>query len=207
MTHRVQLPICHVAAVALANLLALGTAGALSAPQGARAHETAAVQRHAGHARARHAAHGAHGAHDASTRIARISPQAPARIDRSGRPRVGIASYYANYFAGREMADGARMNPRGSNAASRTLPLGTVARVTNLTTRRSAVVTIEDRGPYVRGRIVDLSPHTARKIGITRRIGIARVRVTPLAVPASGQRLRLVSAAHAAAGAPRAALR
>jgi len=126
-------------------------------------------------------------------RSSRISPKAPLKIDRTGRPRTGIASFYASYFAGRKMADGARMDPHGSNAASRTLPLGTVAKVTNLTNHRSAVVTIEDRGPYVRGRIVDLSPATARSIGITQRAGIAKVRVTPLTVPV--QPLRIASAA------------
>jgi len=112
--------------------------------------------------------------------------------DFSGRERTGIASFYADRFAGRKMADGARMNPQGNNAASRTLPLGTVAKVTNLTTHKSAVVTIQDRGPYVNGRIVDLSPSTARKIGITSRIGIAPVRVTPIAVPLPDGRIKLV---------------
>jgi rare lipoprotein A len=83
------------------------------------------------------------------------------------------------------------MNPQGNNAASRTLPLGTVAKVTNLATHKSAVVTIQDRGPYVNGRIVDLSPSTARKIGITPKIGIAPVRVTPIAVPLPDGRSKL----------------
>jgi rare lipoprotein A len=86
-------------------------------------------------------------------------------------------------FVGREMADGAKMDPHGDNAASRTLPLGTTARVTNIDTGRSAVVTIEDRGPYVKGRIMDLSPTTAHEIGITQQSGIATVRVAPIAVP------------------------
>lgn len=132
----------------------------------------------------------------------RVSPQAPLQIDRSGRSRVGVASYYANFFAGRKMADGARMDPHGSNAASRTLPLGTVAKVTNLSTHRSAVVTIEDRGPYVRGRIVDLSPSTARRIGITHRVGIARVRVTPLVVPPPTLPIRLALAARSTRALP-----
>jgi len=104
-------------------------------------------------------------------------------LDFSGRKRTGIASFYANRFAGRKMADGTPMNPRGTNAASRTLPLGTLASVTNLETHKSALVTIRDRGPYVKGRIVDLSPSTARKIGITRKKGIATVSVTPIAIP------------------------
>jgi rare lipoprotein A len=81
------------------------------------------------------------------------------------------------------MADGIRMNPHGDNAASRTLPLGTTARVTNVKTGQSAVISIQDRGPYVNGRIVDLSPATAQKIGITRDIGVAKVKVTPILVP------------------------
>ena len=103
--------------------------------------------------------------------------------DLSGRPRVGNASFYAKMFAGRVMADGTRMDPQGDNAASRTLPLGTTAKVTNIETGQSAEVTIQDRGPYVAGRIVDLSPSTARKIGITRQLGVAPVTVAPITLP------------------------
>jgi rare lipoprotein A len=92
------------------------------------------------------------------------------------------------------MADGAIMNPRGNNAASRTLPLGTVARVTDLATHKSAVITIEDRGPYVQGRIVDLSPATARQIGITPKAGVAKVSVAPIAVPLPDGRMLLARA-------------
>jgi len=107
-----------------------------------------------------------------------------AKLDRSGRTRVGKASFYADKFAGRIMADGTPMSPYGDNAASKTLPLGTKALVTNLETGRTARVTIRDRGPYVRGRIVDLSPSTARRIGIDRKEGVAMVEVTPIVVPA-----------------------
>lgn len=105
------------------------------------------------------------------------------KLDRSGRKRVGKASYYSKKFAGKKMADGTRMKPQGDNAASKTLPLGTTARVTNLETGQSAVVTIKDRGPHVKGRIVDLSPATAEKIGIDREEGVAKVEVAPVAVP------------------------
>ena len=114
----------------------------------------------------------------------------PAKPDRSARKRVGKASYYARQFFGKPMADGAPMNPRGNNAASRTLPLGTVAKVTNVTTGRSAIVKIEDRGPYIKGRIVDLSPSTARKIGITPHIGVAKVVVAPITVPLPDGRIK-----------------
>jgi rare lipoprotein A len=82
------------------------------------------------------------------------------------------------------------MNPRGSNAASRTLPLGTVAKVTNVATGKSAVVKIDDRGPYIKGRIVDLSPSTALKIGITPHIGVAEVVVAPITVPLPDGRIK-----------------
>ena len=114
-------------------------------------------------------------------------------LDRSGRKRLGKASFYARRFFGRRMADGTPMNPHDDNAASRTLPLGTVARVTNLETGRSAVVTIQDRGPYVAGRIVDLSPATARQIGLTHEQGLALVEVAPLLVPQADGSLRALA--------------
>ena len=121
----------------------------------------------------------------AASTPASTSASAPPRqkLDLSGRKRTGEASFYANRFAGRQMADGQRMNPNDDNAASKTLPLGTTAKVTNLETGQSTVVTIQDRGPYVKGRIVDLSPSSAPKIGITRDEGVAKVEVAPIAVP------------------------
>jgi len=116
--------------------------------------------------------------------------------DLTAKKRMGKASFYANKFAGRKMADGARMDPHGSNAASKTLPLGTTAKVTNLETGKSAVVTIRDRGPYVPGRIVDLSPDTAKQIGISRRKGVALVVVAPIAVPQPDGGVKLGAAAH-----------
>ena len=106
-------------------------------------------------------------------------------LDTSGRRRVGKASIYANKFNGRRMADGTRMDLQDDNAASKTLPLGTTAKVTNLETGQSAVVTIRDRGPHVPGRIVDLSPATAEKVGLDKHEGVSKVAVEPLALPAS----------------------
>jgi rare lipoprotein A len=119
----------------------------------------------------------------------------PSKPDLSASKRFGTASYYARQFFGRPMADGAPMNPHGDNAASRTLPLGTVARVTDVVTGKSAIVKIQDRGPYIKGRIVDLSPSTAQKIGITPDIGVARVVVAPIMVPLPDGRIRLGPAA------------
>jgi rare lipoprotein A len=133
----------------------------------------------------------------------RPQPQTPARLaviakpqlDRSGKRRIGKASFYARMFAGRKMANGNLMNPQNNNAASRTLPLGTTAKVTNLKTGQSAIVTIDDRGPYVEGRIVDLSPATAQEIGITRREGVTKVEVAPITVPQPDGSVKLGAAA------------
>jgi rare lipoprotein A len=103
-------------------------------------------------------------------------------LDRSGKPRKGKASYYARKFQGRKMADGTPMTPQSNVAASKTLPLGTKAEVTNLENGKSAVVEIKDRGPYVDGRIVDLSPKTADKLDIKKE-GVAPVEVKPIEVP------------------------
>ena len=125
--------------------------------------------------------------HDDASRAVTGQSAAPASPGRAGAKlphrQVGKASFYADRFAGRKMANGKPMDPNDSNAASRTLPLGTKARVTNLDTGRSAVVTIEDRGPYVDGRIVDLSPATAQQIGLQKKQGVAPVEVVPLQVP------------------------
>jgi rare lipoprotein A len=106
-----------------------------------------------------------------------------AKLDMSGHARVGKASFYAKNLGGKKMADGTPMQLKGNNAASKTLPLGTTAMVTNLETGRTAIVTIRDRGPYVKGRIVDLSPSTAKKIGLEPKEGVAKVEVAPLEVP------------------------
>ena len=105
------------------------------------------------------------------------------QLDHSGQRKTGKASVYARKFHGRKMANGKRMAPKDDNAASKTLPLGTTARVTNLETGKTARVTIEDRGPYVPGRIVDLAPGTAQEIGLTPKQGVAPVEVAPIAVP------------------------
>lgn len=112
----------------------------------------------------------------------RLSPSHKQPLDRSGKARKGKASYYGPGFAGKTMADGTPMNPHAAIAASRTLPLGTKARVTNLENGKSSVVEIKDRGPYVDGRIVDLSPKIAQQLGMKEQ-GVAPVEVAPIAVP------------------------
>ena len=110
-------------------------------------------------------------------------PGTKRRLGRSGHRQVGKASFYKDSYAGKTMADGTPMRLYSNNAASLTLPLGTTAKVKNLETGKTAIVTIRDRGPYVKGRIVDLSPGTARLIGISKKQGVADVEVTPLSFP------------------------
>jgi rare lipoprotein A len=105
-----------------------------------------------------------------------------AALDHSGKARRGKASYYGGKFRGKKMADGTPMNPNADAAASKTLPLGTTARVTNLESGKSAVVKIRDRGPYVPDRIVDVTPKVAEKLDM-KEDGVAPVVVKPIAVP------------------------
>lgn len=98
------------------------------------------------------------------------------------RKQRGKASYYSRKFAGKKMADGTPMNPKASVAASKTLPMGTEAEVKNLQTGKSTVVEIRDRGPYVKGRIIDLSPKAADKLDM-KEDGVAPVEVTPIETP------------------------
>lgn len=111
-----------------------------------------------------------------------VSKSTKKPLDRSGEPREGKASYYGEYFFGRTMADGTPMDPEANIAASRTLPLGSTAIVTNLENGKSEVVEIRDRGPYVDGRIIDVSPKVAEKLDM-KEAGVAQVTVTPIEVP------------------------
>lgn len=104
-------------------------------------------------------------------------------IDHSGRRQTGKVSIYAHSFDGRRMADGNRFNPNDHVAASKGLPLGTTAVVTNLDTGRSSTVRVEDHGPYVDGRVLDVSPKVASEIGLPTKQGVAPVIVAPVAVP------------------------
>lgn len=78
----------------------------------------------------------------------------------------GKASFYADKFDGRKTASGTVYRPGQRTAAHNTLPFGTVVRVTNPRNHRSVKVTVTDRGPHAKGRIIDLSKKAARKIGI-----------------------------------------
>jgi rare lipoprotein A len=88
--------------------------------------------------------------------------------------RGGIASVYSTE-SGNKTASGARLNPGALTAAHRSLPFGTKVRVTNSHNGRSVVVTINDRGPFVRGRIIDLTPAGAHALGFS---GLTHVKLS-----------------------------
>ena len=110
----------------------------------------------------------------------------PAPVPNSfGKPvstEVGLASWYGPPYAGRKGADGTVYDQNAMTAAHLTLPMGTMVRVTNLTTNQSVVVKITDRGPFVRGRIIDLSLAAAKATGVYRA-GVAKVKVEAFSAP------------------------
>jgi rare lipoprotein A len=80
------------------------------------------------------------------------------------------------------MTDGNHMNPQANVAASKTLPLGTTATVINLQNGRSSTVTVEDRGPFAPGPVIDVTPKVAQELEMKKR-GVALVEVKPIVVP------------------------
>jgi peptidoglycan lytic transglycosylase len=110
----------------------------------------------------------------------------PAPVPNSfGKPvstEIGLASWYGPPYAGRKGADGTVYDQNAMTAAHLTLPMGTMVRVTNLTNNQSVVVKITDRGPFVRGRIIDLSLAAAKATGVYRA-GVAKVKVEAFAAP------------------------
>jgi rare lipoprotein A len=113
-------------------------------------------------------AHAAHAKHSSHHKQAGDAGGLPAGPSFSGS---GLASVHG----GRQTASGEHMNAGGMTAAHRTLPFGTSVTVVNSRNGRAVVVTINDRGPFVRGRVIDLSPAAARAIGIS---GLAPVSLT-----------------------------
>ncbi len=110
------------------------------------------------------------------------TPDFDTDIDRAGTGRSiggGVASYYGNELAGHRTASGERFNPGLMTAAHRTLPLGTMLRVTNAANGKSVVVRVNDRGPFARGRVLDLSKSAAAEIGLIAR-GSGRVELAVL---------------------------
>ncbi len=113
-----------------------------------------------------------------------------------GYREQGVASWYGGRFHGRRTANGEIYNMHDHTAAHKTLPMGTVLLVRNLDNGRTTVVRVNDRGPFVRNRIIDLSYGAAREIGMIRN-GTARVEITAL-----GEREKVSAAGRTAAGRP-----
>lgn len=97
----------------------------------------------------------------------------------------GVASYYAAKFNGRRTASGERYSGRKLTAAHRTLPFGTLVRVSDAKTGRWLVVKINDRGPHNRRRIIDLSYEAARQLGMTKGGGLLKVKIRVVEWPAN----------------------
>jgi rare lipoprotein A len=93
--------------------------------------------------------------------------------------RTGGASFYADSFAGKRTANGERYDPRAFTCAHRSLPFGSILRVTHVKTGDWVLVRVNDRGPYAHARIVDLSREAAKKLSILQA-GVARVKVEVL---------------------------
>ncbi|ARV62431.1 hypothetical protein BZZ01_30780 [Nostocales cyanobacterium HT-58-2] len=117
--------------------------------------------------------------------IANLPAQSPLQLPKISMPKLpvqiarglrGMASYYGYDGSGNQTATGERFNPEGMTAAHRSLPFGTRVRVTNTRNGRSVVVRINDRGPYIRGRVIDLSVAAARLLGMMGS-GVAPVRI------------------------------
>ena len=109
-------------------------------------------------------------------------PDPPPPAAKAPPAQTGQASYYGREFAGKPTASGEPFRPEELTAASRSLPLGTTAKVTNLETGKSVTVEVNDRGPYEKGRILDVSRKAAEHLEM-KADGVATVQVQPKAVP------------------------
>jgi rare lipoprotein A len=96
--------------------------------------------------------------------------------ENTGYTQTGKASFYADKFQSRKTASGERFDQSAYTAAHKKLPFGTRVRVTNIENGKSVIVRINDRGPFVRGRIIDLSRSAFNRIGNTRD-GVIKVKI------------------------------
>jgi len=113
-------------------------------------------------------------------------PPAPAQpsVSEPSFIQTGLASFYGKVHAGRTTANGESFDPGDLTAAHRTLAFGTLVRVTNLENGQTVTVKITDRGPFAKGRIIDISLAAARALGMLER-GVARVRLEASHTPTS----------------------
>jgi rare lipoprotein A len=113
--------------------------------------------------------------------IPALAQSATSKTDATPKKKVitGKASFYggSDGLDGNPTAQGDTFDHHDHTAASKVIPLGSKAKVTNLKTGKSTVVTVTDRGPYVPGRKIDLSKDAAKDIGLTKKEGVARVKI------------------------------
>jgi rare lipoprotein A len=117
-----------------------------------------------------------------------VAPQVKEEMPGAEGPKleqIGNASWYGSAQDGKETASGEIFDQNKLTAAHRTLPLGSKAMVTNLETGKSVEVRINDRGPYVKGRKIDLSRAAARRIGMSEK-GVAKVKIETTEPPPAG---------------------
>lgn len=109
-------------------------------------------------------------------------PKAEPHVDRSGKKQRGVASYYGKRFNHKKTASGVPLDPNKKTAASKTLPLGTKVEVTNKENGKTTEVVVTDRGPYVKDRVIDVTPKAAEELGMKKE-GVTEVEVKPVEVP------------------------
>jgi rare lipoprotein A len=117
-----------------------------------------------------------------SSRVASAPPEARSLSISGTWQETGLATYYASSLAGRRTANGERYDPTLLTAAHRRLPFGTLVEVRRRDGRRSVIVRINDRGPWVKNRIIDLSRRAAEALGIVEA-GKAMVEIHPYGAP------------------------
>ncbi|MEA3640554.1 MAG: septal ring lytic transglycosylase RlpA family protein [Lamprobacter sp.] len=110
------------------------------------------------------------------------SASSPLMAAKPGQVMTGVASYYHDSLHGNKTASGKIYNKHQLSAAHKTLPLGTRVRVTEPKSGRSVVLVVNDRGPFVKGRIIDLSRRAASELGMLKK-GLTKVKVEILSVP------------------------
>ena len=177
---------CYIfPALALLTLALVGCGIAPTQPDGSAA-SAAPQQRVAATGHAAPAAAGSTAAPAADRWYTAPSSTPPSDAEASSAPepkgQEGKASWYGPRFQGRRTASGERYNMHAMTAAHRSLPLGSYARVTMVTTGKSVVVRITDRGPYVKHRIIDLSKAAATKLGLLHH-GVGEVVVQSVPPP------------------------
>ena len=107
---------------------------------------------------------------------------APAFAAKPGQVLTGVASYYHDSLHGNKTASGKIYNKNKLSAAHKTLPLGTRVRVTETKSGRSVELVVNDRGPFVKGRIIDVSRRAASELGMLRK-GVTKVKVEVISLP------------------------